>query len=177
MRGSRRAHALGAAARRGRTRMVSSRNPGVISRSFGSISASAKRMRAAQAEDSAMTVILPLSSVHRFTLFASAGPSAFITATCHSDDSGAKRARSARAGRRAKIRSPAVVGFEPGRTVCLFRKGLLGIVSRLLGLTVLPVQNSHRERTSRMPASCKSLKYKEQGHRDPLCPVVAELAR
>ena len=45
----------GAAA--GRTRTLSSRYPGTSSRRVGSISASAKRMRAAQAEDSATTVI------------------------------------------------------------------------------------------------------------------------
>ena len=39
----------------------------------GSASASANRMRAAQAEDSAITVILPLSRVQRFTLFARSG--------------------------------------------------------------------------------------------------------
>ncbi len=60
-------------------------------RARGSTSASAKRMRAAQAEDSAMTVILPLSRVHRFTLLASSGPNAFITATCHTDCFGRRK--------------------------------------------------------------------------------------
>ena len=164
---------------------MSSRNPGAVpsrrtfSRacSWGSASASAKRIRAAQAEDSAITVIVPLSRLQRFTLFPSSNPNASITATCHSDASGVERARWARAGRRVDIKSPAVRGLEPGRTVCLFRIGLLGIVSRLLGLTVLPVQNSHRERTTRMPATCKSLKRKEQNRRDSLCPVVPEFAR
>jgi hypothetical protein len=154
---------------RGRTRTTSSRNPGVTARSSGSISARTNRMRAAQAEESAITVILPLSRVLRFTLLASAGPSAFITATCHTDSSGAERARWARAGRRAEIKSPAVLGFEPGRTVCLFRRGLLGIVSRLLGLMVL--------RCSRLPARYKSLKHKEQGRKDPNCSQGLELAR
>jgi hypothetical protein len=155
--------------RLGRTRTTSSRNPGVRVRSWGSASAKVNRMRAAQAEDSATTVILPLSRLQRFTLFASSGPSAFITATCHSDVSGLERARWARADRRAEIKSPAVRGLPPGRTVCLFRVGLLGIVSRLLGL--------NSERKNRMPARCKSLKYKEQDRRDPICPRVPELAR
>jgi hypothetical protein len=154
---------------RGRTRTISSRYPGVTARSSGSASASRKRMRAAQAEDSAMTVILPLSRAHRFTLLARSGPNAFITATCHTDSSGAERARWARAGRRAEIKSPAVLGLEPGRTVCLFRGGLLGIVSRLLGLMVL--------RCSRLPARYKSLNNKEQDRKGPHCPQGLELAR
>jgi hypothetical protein len=116
-----------------------------------------------------MTVMLPLSSVHRFTLLARSGPNAFITATCHTDASGAERARWARAGRRAEIKSPAVLGLAPGRTVCLFRGGLLGIVSRLLGLMVL--------RCSRLPARYKSLNHKEQDRPDPNCPQGVELAR
>jgi hypothetical protein len=158
-----------AVADRGRTRTTTSRYPGVAALSAGSASASWNRMRAAQAEESAMTVILPLSRAHRFTLFASSGPSAFITATCHTDVSGAERARWTRAGRRAEIKSPAVVGLEPGRTVCLFRGGLLGIVSRLLGLMVL--------RCSRLPARYKSLNHKEQDRKDPICPQGLELAR
>jgi hypothetical protein len=128
-----------------------------------------KRIRAAQAEDSAITVMLPPSRVHPFTLFARSGPNASITATCHTDVPGAERARWARAGRRAEIKSPAVVGLEPGRTVCLFRGGLLGIVSRLLGLMVL--------RCSRLPARYKSLNHKEQDREDPNCPQGLELAR
>ena len=154
---------------RGRTRTISSRYPGVTARSSDSASASWNRMRAAQAEDSAMTVILPLSRVHRFTLMARSGPSAFITATCHTDSSGAERARWRRAGRRAEIKSPAVLGLEPGRTVCLFRGGLLGIVSRLLGLLVL--------RCFRLPARYKSLNHKEQDREDPNCSQGLELAR
>ena len=177
MLGALRAHPLGTAARRGRTRTVSSRKPGVIRRSSASISASANRMRAAQAEDSAMTVILPLSRVHRFTLFASPGPSALITATCHSDDSGAKRARSARAGRRAENQGSGRRGFRARADGLLVSGGSFGHSFAPAGPTVLPVQNSHRERTLRMPARCKSLKYKEQGRSDPLCPVVAEPAR
>ena len=88
---ARRAQPLAAGLRRGRTRTSSSRNPGVTARSAGSTSASAKRIRAAQAEDSATTVILPLSRVHRFTLLASSGPNAFITATCHSDVFGRRK--------------------------------------------------------------------------------------
>ncbi len=154
---------------RGRTRTISSRYPGVAARSAGSASASLKRMRAAQAEDSAITVSLPLSRLHRFTLLASSGPNAFITATCHTDSSDAERARWARAGRRAEIKSPAVLGLDPGRTVCLFRSGLLGIVSRLLGLLVL--------RCPRLPARYKSLNHKEQDRKDPHCPQGLELAR
>src|SRR5687768_17932301 len=90
-------------------------------------SANAKRMRAAHAADSATTVSVPRSRLQRFTLFASSGPSAFITATCHSDASGALRARWAKAGNRAEIKSRAVVGL-PGRMLCLSRWGLLGIV-------------------------------------------------
>jgi hypothetical protein len=30
---------------------------------------------------------------------------------------------------------------------------------------------------NRMPARCKSLKYKEQDRKDPICPSVPELAR
>jgi hypothetical protein len=170
-----------ALAARGLTRTTSSRNPGDRAAkrpwSSGSASASAKRMRAAQAEDSATTVIRPFSKLQRFTLFASSFPSTFITVTCHSDASGAERARWRRAGRRAEIKSPAVLGLVPERVVCLFREGLLGIVSRLLGLTVMPVKNSHRERTTRMPASLKSLKHIEEGRKGPLCPMVPELAR
>jgi len=161
----------------GRTRTTSSRNPGVTARSSGSISASAKRIRAAQAEDSAITVILPLSRVHRFTLFPRSLPNAFITVNCHSDASGRERARWARAGRRAEIKSPAVTGLDPGRTVCLFRTGLLGIVSRLLGLMVLPIMPPSGERTLRLPARCKSLKHKEQGREVPTGYRVLELAR
>ena len=163
--------------RRGRTRTVSSRYPGVIERRDGSISASKNRMRLAQAEDSAFTVILPLFNVMPFTLSARSGPNAFITATCHSDVSGVDPARWARAGRRADIKSRTERGLAPGRTACLFRRGLLGIVSRLLGLLVLPVKNSHRERTTRMPASCKSLKHKEQDLRGPLGAFLPEFAR
>jgi hypothetical protein len=155
--------------RRGRTRTISSRYPGVTARSSGSASASLKRMRAAQADDSAITVSFPLSRLHRFTLLARSVPNAFITATCHTDSSGAERARWARAGRRAEIKSPAVLGLDPGRTVCLFRSGLLGIVSRLLGLMVL--------RCSRLPARYKSLNHKEQDREDPNCPQGLELAR
>jgi hypothetical protein len=162
---------------RGRTRTTSSRKPGASSRSCGSISARTKRMRAAQAEDSATTVILPLSRVHRFTLLANSVPNSFITATCHTDESGAERARWTRAGRRAEIKSPAVLGLEPGRTVCLFRSGLLGIVSRLLGLVVLLIMDSLGERTSRLPARCKPLKHKEQDHKGPHCSHGLELAR
>ena len=161
----------------GRTRTISSRNPGVTARSSGSTSASLKRIRAAQAEDSATTVSLPLSRLHRFTLLARSGPNAFITATCHSDSPGTERARWRRAGRRAEIKSPAVEGLEPGRTVCLFREGLLGIVSRLLGLMVLPVKRLEGAMTSRLPARCKSLNLKEQGRRDPNCSLGLELAR
>ena len=158
-----------AAACRGRTRTISSRYPGVTARSSGSASASLKRIRAAQAEDSTMTVILPLSRVHRFTLLANSVPNSFITATCHTDESGVERARWTRAGRRAEIKSPAVLGLDPGRTVCLFRGGLLGIVSRLLGLMVL--------RCSRLPARYKSLNHKEQGRKDPNCSQGLELPR
>jgi len=166
-----------AVARRGRTRTMSSRYPGVTARSSGSTSASLKRMRAAQAEESAITVIRPLSRAHRFTLLARSGPNAFITATCHSDASGAERARWARAGRRADIKSPAVLGLDPGRTVCLFRGGLLGIVSRLLGLMVLPIKHSLWERTFRVPARCKSLNHKAQDLKGPNCSRGLELTR
>lgn len=152
---------LEAAARRGRTRTSRPLKPGVAL-AMGSSSASANRMRAAQAEDSAITVIVPPSRLQRFTLLARSGPNASITATCHSDASGAERARWARAGRRADIKSRAVTGL-PGRLPCLSRWGLLGIVSRPLGLTVLPVKTFDRERTTRMPALCKSLKYLEPG--------------
>jgi len=162
---------------RGRTRTTSSRNPGVRARSCGSISARTKRMRAAQTEDSATTVIFPLSSVQRFTLLANSVPNSFITATCHTDSSGRERARWARAGRRAEIKSPAVLGLDPGRTVCLFRSGLLGIVSRLLGLMVLPIMASPGERTFRLPARWKSLNHKEQGRKDPNCSPLLEQAR
>jgi hypothetical protein len=172
---------LGETAPRGRTLTTSSRKPGDTSASraysCGSASASAKRMRAAHAEESATTVIRPLSRLTRFTLLMSSFPSAFITVTCHSDVSGAERARWRRAGRRVEIKSPAVLGLDPERVVCLFREGLLGIVSRLLGLTVLPVKNSHRERTTRMPASLKSLKHMEEVRSGPLCPMVPEFAR
>ena len=162
---------------RGRTRTTSSRNPGVMARSCGSISARTKRMRAAQAEDSATTVILPLSRLHRFTLLASSFPRAFITVNCHSDVSGRERARWARAGRRAEIKSPAVLGLDPGRTVCLFRGGLLGIVSRQLGLTVSPVKSLEGAMTYRLPAECKSLKHKAQDRKGPDSSPVLELAR
>jgi hypothetical protein len=162
---------------RGRTRTISSRYPGVAAFRSGSASASLKRIRAAQAEDSATTVSLPLSREHRFTLLARSGPNAFITATCHTDSSGAERARWRRAGRRAEIKSPAVAGLEPGRTVCLFREGLLGIVSRLLGLMVLPVKRLEGAMTSRLPARCKSLNHKEQGRKEPNCSSGLELAR
>jgi hypothetical protein len=162
---------------RGRTRTISSRYPGVTARNSGSTSASLKRIRAAQAEDSVITVSVPLSRAHRFTLLASEGPNAFITATCHSDSPGAERARWRRAGRRAEIKSPAVLGLEPGRTVCLFRRGLLGIVSRLLGLVVLPIMDSPGEQTSRLPARCKSLNHKEQDRKGPNCSHGLELAR
>ena len=121
----------------GRTRTVSSRNPGTRRLRLGSNSASTKRMRAAQAEESATTVILPLSREQRFTLFANSGPNAVITATCHADVSSAAGAFSTSAGRRAEIKSPTDLGGDPWRTVCLSRRGLLGIVSRLLGLEVL----------------------------------------
>src|SRR5919109_3149394 len=94
-------------------------------------------MRAAHAADSATSVMVPRSRLHRFTLFASSGPRAVITAPCHSDVSAALRARCAKAGSRAVIRSRAVVGL-PGRTVCLSRGGLLGIVLRPLSLAKLP---------------------------------------
>jgi hypothetical protein len=125
-------------ARRGLTRIRSSRKPGVTA-AMAAVSASANRMRAAQADDSATTVSVPFSSVQRFTLFARSGPSSVITATCHADVSGVERARCAKAGSRAEIKSRAVVGL-PGRMPCLSLWGLLGIVSRLLGLTVLPVR-------------------------------------
>jgi hypothetical protein len=166
-----------AVARRGRTRTTSSRYPGVAARSSGSASASRNRMRAAQADDSAITVSVPLSRVHRFTLLARSGPNAFITATCHTDSPGAERARWRRAGRRAEIKSPAVLGLEPGRTVCLFRTGLLGIVSRLLGLMVLPVKSLEGRMTSRLPARYKSLNHKEQDRKGPNCSHGLELAR
>jgi hypothetical protein len=102
-----------------------------------------------------MTVILPLFKVMPFTLLAKSGPSAFITVTCHSDASAVERARWARAGRRAEIKSRTERGAAPGRTGCLSRWGLLGIVSRLLGLRV-------RTGTTRMPAMCKSLKNKDR---------------
>ena len=60
-----------------------------------------------------MTVILPLFKVMPFTLLAKSGPNAFITVTCHSDVSGVERARWARAGRRAEIKSRTVAGYEP----------------------------------------------------------------
>ena len=160
----------------GRTRTASSRNPGTSSRRVGSISASAKRMRAAQAEDSAMTVILPLSSEQRFTLFASSGPSAFSTATCHSDVPAASSALSTSVGRRAEIKSATVLGAPPIRTVCLSRRGLLGIVSRLLA-RVVSLDRFLKERTTRMPAMCNSLKHKEQDLQGPVCHVPPELAR
>src|SRR4029079_13843264 len=94
-------------------------------------------MRAAQAEDSATTVMRPRSKVQRFTLTASSGPRAFITATCHSDDSEALGAPSTSFGGLPKMNSPIAVGGASGRIVCLFRRGVLGIVSRLLGLSVL----------------------------------------
>lgn len=162
---------------RGRTRTISSRYPGVTAFRSASASASLKRIRAAQAEDSATTVSLPLSRLQRLTLLARSGPNAFITATCHTDVSGAERARWSRAGRRAEIKSPAVAGLEPGRTVCLFREGLLGIVSRLLGLMVLPVKRLEGAMTSRLPAWCKSLNHKEEGRKDPDCSFGLELAR
>jgi hypothetical protein len=86
-------------------------------------------------------VIVPRWRLQRFTLFSKSGPSASITATCHSDSSGAERARWAKAGRRAEIKSRAVRGL-PGRGPCLSRGGLLGIVSSPLGLTVLSVETS-----------------------------------
>ena len=134
----------------GLTRTTSSRNPGTFPARPASRSASANRMRAAQAEDSATTVILPLSRLHRFTLLASSGPRAFITATCHSDVSSAPGARSTSAGRRIEIKSPTERGAGPGRTVCLSRWGLLGIVSR---------PQARYRLTGRMPAVRKSLKY------------------
>ena len=141
----------------GRTRTVSSRNPGTRRPRLGSISASAKRIRAAQAEDSATTVSLPLSREQRFTLFASSGPNACITATCHSDASSVAGAPSTSIGRRAEIKSPTDLGGNPWRTLCLSRRGVFGIVSRLLGLTV-SLEHCSRERTTRMPAMCKALK-------------------
>ena len=120
----------------GRTRTLSSRYPGTRSRSAGSMSARAKRILAAQAEDSAITVILPLSRLHRFTLLDSSAPKAPITATCHSDDLSVLGALSTSVGRRAEIKSLMVRGAEPGRTVCLSRWGLFGIVSRLRGPAV-----------------------------------------
>jgi hypothetical protein len=155
------------AVRRGRTRTTRALYPGVSRFNCGSISARAKRIRAAQAEDSATTVIVPLSRLHRFTLFASSGPSASITATCHSDVSGTEKARCISAGRRAEIRSPAVLGRVPGRWVCLFREGLLGIVSRLLGLDEYLVKRLEGAMTTRLPARSKSLMCKEQGREDP----------
>ena len=77
---------------RGRTRTISSRYPGVTAAQLGlRLRPALKRIRAAQAEDSAITVILPLSRVHRFTLLASSGPNAFITATCHTDVLGRRK--------------------------------------------------------------------------------------
>jgi len=154
-------HVFAGGPRRGRTRMSMVLKAGVTA-AIEAVSASANRMRAAQAEDSATTVIVPLSRLHRFTLLARSGPNASITATCHSDASGAERARWAKAGSRAEIKSRAVSGL-PGRLPCLSRWGLLGIVSRSLGLTVLPVKTFDREWTTRMPALCKSLKYLELG--------------
>ena len=149
----------------GRTRITSSRKSGVTARSCGSMSASANRMRLAQAEDSASTVILPLFKVIPFTLFANSGPRAFVTVTCHSDASGVERARWARAGRRAEIKSRTVRGAGPGRTGCLSRGGLLGIVSRLLGLVVLPLKDI-RGSDNVVPARCKPLMNKDcvSGH-------------
>src|SRR5512134_1236858 len=148
---------------RGRTRTCRPLNWGVTA-AMAVVSASAKRMRAAQAEESATTVIVPRSRLHRFTLLANSGPSAVITATCHADSCGTERARCAKAGSRVEIKSRAVVGL-PGRVPCLSRWGLLGIVSRLLALRILPMNHSpgHRERTTRMPAVSKSLTQKEQG--------------
>lgn len=162
---------------RGLTRTASGRKSGTSFRSCGSASARAKRILAAQLEDSVTTVILPPSSEHVLTLFPSSGPSAFITATCHSDDSGVERARSTSLGRRVEIKSPAVTGLPPGRTVCLFRVGLLGIVSRQLGLRVLPVKRLEGAMTSRLPAQCKPLKHQEQGLEDLSSRHPPELAR
>ena len=150
----------------GLTRTTASRKPGVASRSAGSASASANRMRLAQAEESALTVILPLFSVMPFTLLASSGPSAFITVTCHSDASGVERARWARVGRRDEIKSRTARGAGPGRTNCLSRMGLLGIVPRLLGLMVLPVKRLEGAMTTWVPARCKPLMNKDcvSGH-------------
>ena len=124
-----------------------------------------------------MTVSVPLSRLQPFTLLASSLPNAFITATCHSDSAGSERARWTRAGRRADIKSPIVFGAEPGRIVCLFREGLLGIVSRLLGLTVLPDKTLLKGVDMRSPARCKSLKHKEQDRKGPVCRRFLELAR
>jgi hypothetical protein len=120
----------------GRTRTTNSRNPGTVSRKDGSRSASAKRIRAAQAEDSATTVILPAAQLQRFTLTASSAPNALITATCHSDVSEVLGAPSTSVGRRADIKSPTVLGENPWRALCLSRRGVLGIVSRLLALRI-----------------------------------------
>ena len=142
----------------GRTRTVSSRNPGTSLPRAGSISASAKRIRAAQAEDSATTVSFPLSREQRFTLFASSGPKASITATCHSDASAVAGAPLTRIGRRAEIKSPTDLGGNPWRTLCLSRRGVFGIVSRLLGLECIAVKRLDGAMTTGFPAGCKSLK-------------------
>ena len=136
-----RSQRLGPPVREGRTRTASSRNPGTSLAIRSSPSASANRMRAAQAADSAVTVTFPLSRVQRFTLTANSGPKTAITATCHSDVSALAEARWARVGRRAEIKSPTVFGVDPGRTVRLSRRGLLGIVLRLLALTPLVYMN------------------------------------
>ena len=56
-----------------------------------------------------MTVILPLSKVHRFTLLANSVPNTVITATCHTDTSG----RELMTGELEPLKNPQgqVIGF------------------------------------------------------------------
>ena len=98
------------------------------------------------------------------------GPNAFITATCHTDVSGVERARWARAGRRAEIKSRAVRGL-PRADRLLVSGGSFGHSFAPAGPYGFAGQSPSRERTTRMPARCKPLKHKEQDPRDPLCPA------